>query len=129
MRWIELDDVTIEYLKNWQEIQAGGKDDDYIFMTYDSCAYRWTVKAALRKYADLAGNKRISGKGLPHSHASYLINVLQKDVLYVARRLGHSNPTVTLRHYAHWFNGQGISYSDELTANILAFDLAGLDKK
>lgn len=129
MRWIELDEITLDYLKNWKEIQAGGQEDDYIFQTYNGCAYRWTVAGAIKKYAKLAGVKNVSGKALRHSHASYLINVLQKDVLYVARRLGHTNPSITLRHYAHWFNGQGISISDDLTANMMAFGLSGLDKK
>ena len=39
---------------------------------------------------------------LRHSHASALI-AAGLDILTVSRRLGHSNPTVTLGVYAHLF--------------------------
>lgn len=39
---------------------------------------------------------------LRHTHASQLI-AAGLDVVTVSRRLGHSNPTVTLNVYAHLF--------------------------
>jgi integrase len=39
---------------------------------------------------------------LRHAHASALI-AAGVDVVTIARRLGHANPTVTLRIYAHLF--------------------------
>ncbi|WP_270321430.1 tyrosine-type recombinase/integrase [Lactococcus petauri] len=129
MRWIELDDVTIDYLKRWKKIQVGGEAEDYIFTLYGDCMFRWNIAAAMKKYSNRAGVKNLTGRGLRHSHASYLIVVLQKDILYVAWRLGHTNPAVTLRHYSHWFNGRGSVETEELTASILSNGLADLDKK
>jgi integrase len=40
---------------------------------------------------------------LRHSHASALI-AAGVDVVTVSRRLGHSNPTITLNVYAHLFS-------------------------
>lgn len=37
----------------------------------------------------------ITGKVLRHSHASYLINVLKKDILYVAKCMGHADKSTT----------------------------------
>lgn len=33
--------------------------------------------------------------------SSKLINEFNADVLVVSRRLGHSSPAITLKHYAH----------------------------
>lgn len=66
----------------------------------------------------------ITGKGLRHSHASYLINVLKKDILYVARRMGHADKSTTLNTYSHWFNALDKTVSEEITQNIKS---AGLD--
>jgi integrase len=49
------------------------------------------------------GLPRVSFHALRHTHASALI-AAGVDVVAIARRLGHANPTVTLRIYAHLFN-------------------------
>jgi integrase len=61
--------------------------------------FRQAVKAA-----GLARNgKRLSLRSLRHGYASLLIsNGL--NVVFVARQLGHSNPSVTLEVYAHLFD-------------------------
>jgi integrase len=41
---------------------------------------------------------------LRHSHASLLID-LGANVLAVSQRMGHSDPSVTLREYGHLFEG------------------------
>ncbi len=41
---------------------------------------------------------------LRHSHASLLIDQ-GANVLAVAQRMGHSDPSVTLREYGHLFEG------------------------
>lgn len=67
----------------------------------------------LRKYAKQAGIKELTLHGLRHSHASYLI---QKGVAITAisRRLGHSNPAITLSTYSHCYKD-----SDTEIAQIL----------
>ena len=46
---------------------------------------------------------RVTFHALRHTHASALI-AAGVDVVAISRRLGHSNPVVTLRVYAHLFN-------------------------
>jgi len=48
------------------------------------------------------GLPRVSFHALRHTHASALI-AAGVDVVAISRRLGHANPTVTLRIYAHLF--------------------------
>jgi integrase len=44
----------------------------------------------------------ITFHALRHTHASQLIDA-GIDVVKISKRLGHSNPTITLRIYAHLF--------------------------
>ena len=62
---------------------------------------------------------KITGKGLRHSHASYLLNVLKMDPLYVSHRLGHADKSTTLNVYSHWYHNDVIGISDKITQNIL----------
>lgn len=50
---------------------------------------------------------------LRHSHASILID-LGANVLAVAQRMGHSDPSVTLREYGHLFEGVQEHLSEQL---------------
>ena len=50
---------------------------------------------------------------LRHGHASMLID-LGANVLAVAQRMGHSDPSVTLREYGHLFEGAQEKLSDQL---------------
>jgi|SRR5271166_911320 len=50
---------------------------------------------------------------LRHSHASLLID-LGANVLAVAQRMGHSDPSVTLREYGHLFEGAQEKLSEQL---------------
>ena len=60
-----------------------------------SKAWRSTVK--------LLGLPKVTFHALRHTHASALI-AAGLDVVKTSRRLGHSDPTVTLRIYAHLFD-------------------------
>lgn len=71
-----------------------------------------TLNNVIHKFAKIAGVPSINGRGLRHSHASYLIAELGADVLTVSKRLGHSSPDVTLRYYSHMF-----ARNDELIAD------------
>ncbi len=55
-----------------------------------------------RKYAELAGIKRIRIHDFRHSHASVLINE-GINIKEIARRLGHSDVEVTWNTYAHLY--------------------------
>ncbi|WP_282799087.1 site-specific integrase [Lactococcus lactis] len=117
-RTIELDSITLNYLKEWRNIQAEIGESGYIFSKTGEPTYIWVVKSVLKQISTQTGVKKITGRGLRHSHASYLINVLNRDVLYVQKRFGHSSAKVTLDTYSHWFNGSNEDISDKLTESM-----------
>lgn len=55
-----------------------------------------------KKFAELAGVKKIRIHDFRHSHASYLANY-GINIQEVAKRLGHSNIGITLRTYSHLY--------------------------
>lgn len=98
-RTISLDNDTLQILKEWCKRQKSiglGKERDFIF-TYDGLPMiKSTLARIIERYANLAGVKKIQGKGLRHSNASYLINEFNVSVLILSKRLGHSSPEITL---------------------------------
>jgi integrase len=56
---------------------------------------------------------------LRHTHVSQLI-ASGLDVVTVSRRIGHSNPTITLSVYAHLFGA-----TDERSAKVVEDAMAG----
>jgi integrase len=54
-----------------------------------------------------------AARPLRHGHASMLID-LGVNPLAVAQRMGHSDPSVTLREYGHLFDGVQERISDQL---------------
>jgi site-specific recombinase, phage integrase family len=120
-RIIELDDTTIDVLMQWREIQTQiglGKENDFIF-TYDGyLMIKSTINRIISRYAELAGIRRIQHKGLRHSHASYVLNELKASILALSKRLGHSSPEITLRHYAHLYSGADKEIAQLLTNAI-----------
>lgn len=77
-----------------------------------------TLARIIERYADLAGVKKIQGKGLRHSNASYLINEFNVSVLILSKRLGHSSPEITLKHYAHLWSGADENVAELMAGNI-----------
>lgn len=66
----------------------------------------------------------ITFHALHHTHVSQLI-AAGLDVVTVSRRIGHSNPTVTLGVYAHLFGNtdeRAAEVVDKAIASILADD-------
>jgi integrase len=59
----------------------------------------------------------ISFHGLRHSHVSALI-ASRLDPLTVARQVGHSNPVVTMKTYAHLFEQTDISVANAIEAAL-----------
>jgi integrase len=60
------------------------------------------LSAEWRKAAESLGLGDVTFHALRHTHASHLI-AAGIDVVKVAKRLGHSDPTITLSTYAHFF--------------------------
>lgn len=104
-RVLALDGDTLEVLRVWKERQAQHGNMDFIF-SYDGLPMiKSTIARIIARYAKLAGVPVIQAKGLRHSHVSFLINELNASVLVVSKRLGHSSPEITLKHYAHLWRG------------------------
>jgi hypothetical protein len=77
-----------------------------------------TIGRIIERYATLAEAKRIQAKGLRHSNASYLINEFNVSVLILSKRLGHSSPEITLKHYAHLWSGADENVAELMAGNI-----------
>ncbi|QAA23528.1 tyrosine-type recombinase/integrase [Sporolactobacillus terrae] len=120
-RIIALDDDTVKILAAWRDRQKEiglGKENDFIF-SYDGLPMiKSTIARIIARYAKLAGVKKIQAKGLRHSHASYLINEFNVSVLVLSKRMGHSSPEITLKHYAHLWNGADSVIADEMSGNV-----------
>ena len=119
MRTISLDDDTVEILKRWRKVQKKHGVQHFILSYTDLPLYRSTVQRIIERYAKLAKVPAIQGKGLRHSHVSYLINEFNADILVVSQRLGHSSPEITLKHYAHLWSRNDEGIADQMTGNII----------
>lgn len=117
-RIIALDDDTLAILKAWKKRQGEMNIHDFVF-SYDGMPMiKSTISRIIGRYANLAGVHRIQAKGLRHSHASYLINEFNVSVLVLSKRMGHSSPEITLKHYSHMWSGMDETIAEEMTGNI-----------
>ncbi|MFS7256285.1 site-specific integrase [Carnobacterium divergens] len=118
MRVISLDEDTVLILKEWKKVQSSHSIEQFILSYTDLPLYRSTVQRIIERYAKSAKVPAIQGKGLRHSHVSYLINEFNADILVVSQRLGHSSPEITLKHYAHLWSRNDESIAEQMTGNI-----------
>lgn len=118
MRTISLDDDTVSVLMEWAEVQSKHGIKNFIISYTDLPLYRSTVQRIIERYAKIANVPVIQGKGLRHSHVSYLINEFNADILVVSQRLGHSSPEITLKHYAHLWSRNDEEIAQQMTGNI-----------
>jgi integrase len=107
-RWIDLPAELVTELKKHRLRTPG----EFVF-TFDARNWRnRTWHPALRR----AGLRRIRIHDARHSHASWLL-AAGADVVAVSRRLGHSDPGVTLKVYSHFVQRRaGAGLSDQLAA-------------
>jgi len=120
-RTVALDNDTISILREWKKRQATiglGNENDFVFSYDGSPMIKSTLARIITRYAKSAGVKKIQGKGLRHSHASYLINTFNVSVLILASRMGHSSPEITLKHYSHMWSGADEKIAEEMSGNI-----------
>ena len=117
-RIITLDDELVQILKDWRQTQLSHGVKKFVLSYDDRPMIKSTLNNVLHKYAKLAGVPGINGRGLRHSHASYLIAELGADVLTVSKRLGHSSPAVTLRYYAHMFDRNDELIADKMVGSM-----------
>lgn len=113
VREIVMPDIVVDVLREYrkheleQRLALGrGKlaGTDLLFTRIDGMSPQspHALSAEWRKAAEGIGLGNITFHALRHTHASHLISA-GVDVVKVAKRLGHSDPTITLRVYAHLF--------------------------
>ena len=106
------------YLKELKNIQNKFKIQPFVF-SYDGLPMvKSTIGGIIKKYAKKANVHPIQVKALRHSHASYLINEFNVSVLILSKRLGHSSPEITLKYYAHLWQGADESIAEKMAGKI-----------
>jgi integrase len=119
--------ITAELRAHWREQQEQrlalglGKaaPDDPVFVRPEMTAWPPdSMTTAWSKTIARLGLPKVTLHALRHTHVSQLI-AAGLDVVTVSRRIGHSNPTVTLAVYAHLFGN-----ADERAATIVETALA-----
>jgi integrase len=70
-----------------------------------------------RRTVKTLGLPDVNFHALRHSHASQLI-AAKVDIATIARRLGHANPAITLRTYAHMFKTDDTAAADAINASL-----------
>src|SRR5262249_50734920 len=63
---------------------------------------RTAISAAWSNFAAAIGLPEVTFHALRHTHASQLIDA-GVDIVTISKRLGHAQPDITLRIYAHLF--------------------------
>ena len=119
VRTIYLEDNTLAELHRFQlaakaeSLKTGNKysKDDLIFDFNHTSAYYYFCD--IIKAAGIDEGKYVI-HSLRHTHATLLISA-GVSVVDVAKRLGHSDPSVTLKTYSHYIQG-----NDKNTAEIFA---------
>jgi integrase len=104
---------TLKALKGSRKVLSLA-GDEYVFADErGGMLPRHRVATALRSCLDKAGIRQIRVHDLRHSYAT--IRLLKgHNVVDVSRQLGHTNPTITLKVYAHWVPGKFKSQVAEL---------------
>lgn len=77
------------------------------------------VRRALARILTAADLPHFNPYDLRHTYASLLLSA-NAPLLYVAQRLGHHKPTMTLKHYAHWMPDGEENFSHLLLGTNLA---------
>jgi integrase len=93
--------------------------EDLVFARWDGSP--WPPDRLSSTWAKTASTlklPKVTFHALRHTHASHLI-AAGLDVVTVSRRMGHSNPMVTLTVYAHLFGN-----TDERAASLVEDVLA-----
>ena len=117
VRYIVLDEVTLQFLKEWQHVQQSLITTGFV-MSYNGIpTQKHTIAHAIGRYAKLAGIHRIRIHGLRHSHASLLIS-MGENPLIIKDRLGHEDIETTLGTYGHLYPNSNFDVATKLNGVI-----------
>lgn len=93
-------------------------DDALVFPALDGGPSRRTsLSIAWGKTVEALGMPDVVYHSLRHTHASQLI-AAKIDVVTVSKRLGHANPAITLKVYAHLFDQNDSAAADAINAAL-----------
>jgi integrase len=84
-------------------------------------------EAALRRLCDRLGLPAMTPHGLRHLHASLLIDE-GVPITAVSARLGHANPQITMRLYAHALPGQDRMAAEAIDRALIEAREVGLPR-
>ncbi|MBK0037501.1 MULTISPECIES: site-specific integrase [unclassified Enterococcus] len=123
IRYIPLDDITLGYLKKWEEEQQRVLETDFILSYNGFPTQKHTISYAIDRYAKLAGVHRIRIHALRHSHASLLIS-LGENAIVIKDRLGHEDIETTLGTYGHLYPNSNFQVAKKLNGimNVISPD-------
>lgn len=100
------------YLREHRLASSFSADDDFVFTTREGTPHlqgnvtkRGLAKGATAAELNHSGEPTLRMHDLRHCFASMLIRE-GADVVFVSRQLGHANPAITLRVYAHLFDSE-----------------------
>lgn len=119
-RYVELDELTVQVLMEWKSVQINNSETAYILAREDVPLHKTTLTRILQRQARKVGVPEITGKGLRHSHDSFMINELGKDVLFVSARSGRVDKATTLNTYSHLYDSKKADGGAEITKRLIS---------
>lgn len=127
IRKITMPDIVVDALRDHRRQQLElrmamglGKpaEDALVFPAWDGGPTRRTaLSIAWRDGVKALGLPNVVFHSLRHTHASQLI-AAKVDVVTISKRLGHANPAITLKVYAHLFEQTDSVAADAINAAL-----------
>jgi len=113
-RVIALDDDTIRYLKEWQDVQSKNITSKWVLSHNGLPTNKSAPRHIIEQHAKAAEVHRIKTHALRHSHASLLIS-LGENAIIVRDRLGHEDIETTLGTYGHLYPNTNRAVAEKLS--------------
>ena len=111
VRVISIPAFLVSLIKKYLEASA------YVESEHIFAIYSWPkIGRSLAKYCKKAKLPPVHPHALRHSHASFLIRQ-GIPINAIAKRLGHSSPSITLNIYSHCYHTQDSDIADMLDKN------------
>jgi integrase len=117
---IHIPDELVAALKRWK-LQCPKSDEELVFPMPDGQPLRRDRLLRTRFHPALAHARlrRVTFHSLRHSCASAMI-AAGAAITEIQNQLGHSNPSITLGIYSHWFkNAKGGGAAERLAKMVL----------
>lgn len=117
VRTVPLDKKTLEYLSEWEEIQASEVKTDFVLSYNGVPTTRGSLSKVINIYSKAANVHRIRVHALRHSHASLLISI-GENPLIIKERLGHEDIQTTLGTYGHLYPNSNFETAQHLNGLV-----------